>query len=45
MYNFLTKRTVRFLSISAIIFFILCGIWVNYVLYGGSNSAVTAFMV
>ena len=45
MYNFLTKKTARFLCVTAIIFFILCGIWVNYALYGGGNSAVAAFMV
>ncbi len=45
MYNFLTLKTVRLLAVTAIVFTILCSIWINYSLDGGVQSAVAAFMV
>lgn len=45
MYNFLTLKTVRLIAATAIFFFILCGIWINYVFYGGMHAVTLAFMV
>ncbi len=45
MYNLLTKKTARLLAVAAIIFAIFCGIWINYVFYGGAQTAASAFMV
>ena len=45
MYNFLTRKTARLLSFAAIVFFVLCGIWVNYVFYGNMQAVSFAFMV
>lgn len=45
MYNFLTKKTARLLALAAIISVIICGFLINYVFYGGSQTAAAAFMV